>query len=76
MTLTNTHSYLPSNAWQARTVAIAFGASVGLECVRGGHGVPQMSAPARFGRTVSRTRLQGCNAKQPEDPGGRQEQRL
>jgi hypothetical protein len=77
MTLSNTHSYLPSNAWQARTVAIAFGAAAGVECVReGGHGVPQTSAPQMFGRLDSRTRLLGCSTKRVEDPAGWQEQRL
>lgn len=77
MTLFNAHSYLASNAWQTRTVAIAFGAAAGNECGRErGQVVPQMSAPTSFGRLDSRTRLLGCSTKRVEDPAGWQEQRL
>jgi len=77
MTLSLHHLYLTTNAWQARTIAIAFGAAAGVGGgSERGRGVPQTSAPAMFRSLDSRTLLQGCNAKRPEDPGGWQEQRL
>ncbi|MFO0627854.1 MAG: hypothetical protein U0325_19755 [Polyangiales bacterium] len=77
MTLTHAHTYLPSNAWQARNVARAIRGAAGVEVVReGGHGMPQTSAPTLFGCLDSRARLQGCNTKRGEDPAGWQEQRL
>lgn len=77
MTLTPSHLSHLRLAWQSRTLAYAVDASATAKCLGSvGRGERLMGLPFSLENFVRRTRPQGCIARQPEDPGAWQEQKL
>lgn len=72
-----THLNQPNTAWQARNVACVV-ATLVSEIRLGGRdrGTERTDSSMYFGSFDLNTRLQGCQAKRPEGPGGWQEQKL